>query len=203
MDTETVAGLRRARRCSTSWPPSTPRRRRRAGRRAGRAAAHRRRRRHRRLRRHRLQELDPLPAAPDPSPGSVCPTSRTTATRSTPRSWRPTRSTSRGCSRLVYGGDADCRRPPRGSSRWRPRLAAAHWDVVKRRDADLTYNLRTFADLPVEAPGFDWAVGSRAGRLARAGRGSCRAPARRADRVRRAVVRARTSRTGDAGCAGA
>ena len=36
-------------------------------------------------------------------------------------------------------------------------MAAAHWDVVKRRDADLTYNLRTFADLPAEAPGFDWA----------------------------------------------
>jgi len=35
-------------------------------------------------------------------------------------------------------------------------LAAAHWDVVKRRDADLTYNLRAFADLPAEAPGFDW-----------------------------------------------
>jgi putative endopeptidase len=37
------------------------------------------------------------------------------------------------------------------------KLAAAHWDVVKRRDAELTYNLRTFADLPAEAPGFDWA----------------------------------------------
>ena len=37
------------------------------------------------------------------------------------------------------------------------KLAAAHWDVVKRRDADLTYNLRTFAELPAEAPGFDWA----------------------------------------------
>jgi putative endopeptidase len=36
-------------------------------------------------------------------------------------------------------------------------LAAAHWDVVKRRDADLTYNLRAFTDLPAEAPGFDWA----------------------------------------------
>jgi putative endopeptidase len=36
-------------------------------------------------------------------------------------------------------------------------LAAAHWDVVKRRDAYLTYNLRTFADLPTEAPGFAWA----------------------------------------------
>ena len=37
------------------------------------------------------------------------------------------------------------------------KLAAAHWDVVKRRDADLTYNLRTFADLQTEAVGFDWA----------------------------------------------
>lgn len=36
------------------------------------------------------------------------------------------------------------------------KLAAAHWDVVKRRDADLTYNLRRFADLTDEAPGFDW-----------------------------------------------
>ena len=35
------------------------------------------------------------------------------------------------------------------------KLAAAHWDVVKRRDADLTYNLRTFAELLSEA-GFDW-----------------------------------------------
>jgi putative endopeptidase len=35
-------------------------------------------------------------------------------------------------------------------------LAAAHWDVVRRRDADLTYNLRSFAELPTEAPGFDW-----------------------------------------------
>ena len=37
------------------------------------------------------------------------------------------------------------------------KLAAAHWDVVKRRDADLSYNLRRFADLAGEAPGFDWA----------------------------------------------
>ncbi|MGB8403409.1 MAG: M13 family metallopeptidase [Mycobacterium sp.] len=36
------------------------------------------------------------------------------------------------------------------------KLAAAHWDVVKRRDADLSYNLRAFADLADEAPGFDW-----------------------------------------------
>jgi putative endopeptidase len=37
------------------------------------------------------------------------------------------------------------------------RLAAAHWDVVKRRDVDLTYNLRTFAELQTDGAGFDWA----------------------------------------------
>ncbi|OBA83921.1 peptidase M13 [Mycobacterium sp. 1164966.3] len=36
------------------------------------------------------------------------------------------------------------------------KLAAAHWDVVKRRDAELTYNLRTLAELQNEALGFDW-----------------------------------------------
>jgi putative endopeptidase len=38
------------------------------------------------------------------------------------------------------------------------KIAAAHWDVVKRRDADLTYNLRTFTELCSEATGFDWPV---------------------------------------------
>jgi len=36
------------------------------------------------------------------------------------------------------------------------RLAAAHWDVVRRRDAEATYNLRTFTALCDAAPGFDW-----------------------------------------------
>ena len=45
------------------------------------------------------------------------------------------------------------------------KLAAAHWDVVKRRDAELTYNLRTFAEVQTEALGFDWAGwGCRTGR---------------------------------------
>ncbi|ORA15146.1 peptidase M13 [Mycobacterium angelicum] len=38
------------------------------------------------------------------------------------------------------------------------KLAAAHWDVVKRRDAELTYNLRTFAQLQTEGAGFDWSA---------------------------------------------
>ncbi|BBY44747.1 M13 family metallopeptidase [Mycolicibacterium celeriflavum] len=56
---------------------------------------------------------------------------------------------------LVYGeGDHD--ETAAGIVALETKLAAAHWDVVKRRDADLTYNLRAFADLPAEAPGFDW-----------------------------------------------
>jgi putative endopeptidase len=56
---------------------------------------------------------------------------------------------------LVYGGDHS--ETAARIVAVETKLAAAHWDVVKRRDADLTYNLRTFADLPAEAPGFAWA----------------------------------------------
>jgi putative endopeptidase len=42
------------------------------------------------------------------------------------------------------------------------RLASHHWDVVKDRDADLTYNPMTFAELTEVAPGFDWAGWARA-----------------------------------------
>ncbi|MCV7216535.1 M13 family metallopeptidase [Mycobacterium crocinum] len=59
---------------------------------------------------------------------------------------------------LVLGGTADdhTERAARIVA-LETKLAAAHWDVVKRRDADLTYNLRAFTDLSTEAPGFDWA----------------------------------------------
>lgn len=36
------------------------------------------------------------------------------------------------------------------------KLAAGHWDVVKDRDADLTYNALTLTELVERAPGFDW-----------------------------------------------
>ncbi|HEX5144184.1 MAG TPA: M13 family metallopeptidase [Mycobacterium sp.] len=73
---------------------------------------------------------------------------------------------------LVYGGEqtewADTADRIVGLE---AKLAAAHWDVVKRRDADLSYNLRRFAELPTEAPGFDWngwiaAIGTTADRAA-------------------------------------
>ena len=62
---------------------------------------------------------------------------------------------------LVYGGDpnnpTDHAETAARIVALETKLAAAHWDVVKRRDADLTYNLRTFAELQNEAVGFDWA----------------------------------------------
>ncbi|MBF6469518.1 peptidase M13 [Nocardia beijingensis] len=38
------------------------------------------------------------------------------------------------------------------------KLAAGHWDVVRRRDAELRYNLTTFAELAADNPEFDWAA---------------------------------------------
>jgi putative endopeptidase len=64
---------------------------------------------------------------------------------------------------LVFGGTAD--EHAADAARivtLESKVAAAHWDVVKRRDADLTYNLRKFSDLSEEAPGFDWSGWVRA-----------------------------------------
>ena len=59
---------------------------------------------------------------------------------------------------LVFGGTADEYTERAGRIvALETKLAAAHWDVVRRRDADLTYNLRAFAELPDTSPGFDWA----------------------------------------------
>ncbi|MGB7504063.1 MAG: M13 family metallopeptidase [Mycobacterium sp.] len=59
---------------------------------------------------------------------------------------------------LVYGGGADDHAATAYTIvALETKIAAAHWDVVKRRDADLTYNLRTFAEVAAESPGFDWA----------------------------------------------
>ena len=50
---------------------------------------------------------------------------------------------------LVYGGTPDEHAERAGRIvALETKLAAAHWDVVRRRDADLSYNLRTFAELP-------------------------------------------------------
>ncbi len=57
---------------------------------------------------------------------------------------------------LVFGGSADEYAERAGRIvELETSLAAAHWDVVRRRDAELSYNLRTLAELP--DGGFDWA----------------------------------------------
>ncbi len=59
---------------------------------------------------------------------------------------------------LVFGGSSDSYAERAGRIvELEARLAGAHWDVVRRRDAEATYNLRAFADLADAAPGFDWA----------------------------------------------
>jgi putative endopeptidase len=59
---------------------------------------------------------------------------------------------------LVFGGDSeDHAEAAARIVALEAKLAAAHWDVVKRRDADLSYNLRTFAELQTDA-GFNWAA---------------------------------------------
>ena len=59
---------------------------------------------------------------------------------------------------LVYGGAPE---QHRGTAQrivaLETQLAAAHWDVVKRRDAELSYNLRSFTELEQDAAGFNWA----------------------------------------------
>lgn len=58
---------------------------------------------------------------------------------------------------LVFGGDpAEHTQTADRIVALETKLAEAHWDVVKRRDADLTYNLRTFTELRDESLGFDW-----------------------------------------------
>ncbi|ORX00093.1 M13 family metallopeptidase [Mycolicibacillus trivialis] len=60
---------------------------------------------------------------------------------------------------LVYGGDpADHAHDAAAVVALETALAAAHWDVVKRRDAEASYNLRRFADLAEQAPGFAWSA---------------------------------------------
>ncbi|HHX86258.1 MAG TPA: peptidase M13, partial [Actinomycetales bacterium] len=54
------------------------------------------------------------------------------------------------------GDDDEARRRAEGIVALETRIAAAHWDVVARRDADKTYNPVTWDELPELAPGFPW-----------------------------------------------
>ncbi len=58
--------------------------------------------------------------------------------------------------RLVFGDQSGAEDTAERIVALETKLAAAHWDVVRRRDAELSYNLRTFAELTDQATGFDW-----------------------------------------------
>lgn len=62
----------------------------------------------------------------------------------------------------VVAGDADADDLAGRVVALETRLAAGHWDVVKDRDADLTYNPTTLDALAASAPGFDWHAWARA-----------------------------------------
>ncbi|MBI9115053.1 M13 family metallopeptidase [Sanguibacter suaedae] len=74
---------------------------------------------------------------------------------------------------LVLTGEFDGGSVPAAAQRvldLETRLAGHHWDVVKDRDSELTYNPSTLADLATSAPGFPWhawaeALGAPAGAL--------------------------------------
>ncbi|KGM13725.1 M13 family metallopeptidase [Cellulomonas bogoriensis] len=57
---------------------------------------------------------------------------------------------------LGLGGSQDPAADADGVLELETLLAAEHWDVVKDRDAQLTYNPMTLTDLTSAAPGFDW-----------------------------------------------
>ncbi|BBY88582.1 endothelin-converting enzyme [Mycolicibacterium tokaiense] len=58
---------------------------------------------------------------------------------------------------LTYGGSADDYAETAAAIvALETRLAASHWDVTRSRDAELTYNPMTIAQLKQSAPGFDW-----------------------------------------------
>jgi putative endopeptidase len=57
---------------------------------------------------------------------------------------------------LGHGADFDADEAAARVLALETKLAAHHWDVVKDRDATLTYNPTTLTELAERAPGFDW-----------------------------------------------
>ena len=57
---------------------------------------------------------------------------------------------------LALAGDADAAAEAQSIIALEMRIAQLHWPVAKRRERDLTYNLRTLPELIDLAPGFGW-----------------------------------------------
>ena len=89
-----------------------------------------------------------------PSPGSGCPTSRTTGRTATPRSASATSRT--WPSWPGWSGWPSRTGWPRRVMELETALAAKSWDRVTNRDAEKTYTLMTGAALRQHAQAFDW-----------------------------------------------
>jgi putative endopeptidase len=57
---------------------------------------------------------------------------------------------------LTLAGETQAAQKAQAVLELETRIAKAHWPVAKRRDRDLTYNLRTRAELEQLTPGFPW-----------------------------------------------
>jgi putative endopeptidase len=57
---------------------------------------------------------------------------------------------------LALAGDSNASEEAQSVLELETRIAKLHWPVAKRRDRDLTYNLRSRAELDGLAPGFPW-----------------------------------------------
>ena len=57
---------------------------------------------------------------------------------------------------LTLAGDADASSEAASIVQLETQIAAVHWPAAKRRERDLTYNLRTHSELNDLAPGFAW-----------------------------------------------
>ncbi|HYM43051.1 MAG TPA: M13 family metallopeptidase [Steroidobacteraceae bacterium] len=66
---------------------------------------------------------------------------------------------------LALAGDSNAGAEAQSILELETRIAGVHWPVARRRDRDLTYNLRSRAELEQLAPGFPWQAWLTAGGL--------------------------------------
>ena len=97
-------------------------------------------------------------------------TRRTTANPSTRRCGTSTSRTWIGWPRSPPTPSAATPSAARRSSPSSPPIAKHHWDIVKSREADLTYNPTTLDGLAESAPGFPWRAWADALRIPEEGR---------------------------------
>jgi predicted metalloendopeptidase len=66
---------------------------------------------------------------------------------------------------LALAGHADAKREAKSILDLETQIAKLHWEIAKRRDRDLTYNLMSVASLEKDAAAYPWAAGFQAAGL--------------------------------------